>query len=128
MSAFLCSDQHINTIVSFGVLNEASYYRDNRHHYLKQERDASAQILKNTNIDAINARYREGCQHESIFFRQAGARDLEPVAVLKLCNSYDYQACEVPDYENTEAAKIVDSVRHVAIRKLPGYDDLPWAI
>ena len=51
---------------------------------------------------------------------------LKPVAILKLCDSLEYQSCETDDWEQTVAHTLLQAIRRAAIRCLPGYDDAPW--
>lgn len=37
-----------------------------------------------------------------------------------------YQSCETPDYQETNACKLVDLIRHYAIEALPGYEEAKW--
>jgi hypothetical protein len=54
---------------------------------------------------------------------------LTPLAVLKGCECFDYQACETDDYKSSIAYAIIDAIRKRAILCLPGYDDSPgWDI
>ena len=50
----------------------------------------------------------------------------EPVQVLKSCACYDYQSCEDPDYENSEAYAFIESLKEHAISALPGYEEAKW--
>jgi hypothetical protein len=52
----------------------------------------------------------------------------KPVEIIKLCNCYDYQACETDDYYESVAAKWIDGLRHHAISNLPGYEEAPWGL
>jgi hypothetical protein len=54
--------------------------------------------------------------------------ELAPAAVIKLVDCFNYQACEVSDYETTWAAKATQAIREAAIHKLPGYDATPWGL
>jgi hypothetical protein len=56
------------------------------------------------------------------------ARRLDPVQVLKAIRCYEYQTCECPDWDETEAWEFCDSLRHAAIAALPGYDAAKWEI
>lgn len=51
-----------------------------------------------------------------------------PVHILKVCQCFDYQACEWRGYHGSLAEAIVRWVRNAAITKLPGYDDAPWGL
>jgi hypothetical protein len=51
---------------------------------------------------------------------------LAPVRVLKACDGYEYQSCEHPDWEQSEACAYLDALRRAMIRALPGYDSADW--
>lgn len=51
---------------------------------------------------------------------------LKPVAILKMCDSLEYQSCEPDDWEKSTAHALLQAIRKAAIRALPGYDDAPW--
>ena len=55
-------------------------------------------------------------------------RVLTPIQVIKACNCFDYQACEVENYEETEAAKIIEAIRAAAIERLQGMEEAEWEI
>lgn len=51
-----------------------------------------------------------------------------PAPVLKSLDCYEYQACETPDWKDTEARAFCEALRSAAIERLPGYDGGPWGI
>ena len=129
MSAFVVSEGHINTLVSFGAggQNPASVYWERRHISFRGNEQMLADVLMNANVEAVNTRYSDdeqltGCKFSRVCTVPA------PVGILKACDCYDYQTCELADYEATLAAKIIEAVRAKAIRALPGYDAAKWAI
>jgi len=52
---------------------------------------------------------------------------LSTVAYLKMCDCYEYQACETPDWRETDAHHQIMWIRKALIREMPGYDDAPWS-
>lgn len=50
----------------------------------------------------------------------------DPVQVLKSCSCYEYQSCEHPEWEDSEAHAFIETLRSYAIHALPGYDDAAW--
>lgn len=54
--------------------------------------------------------------------------ELSPVQMLKLLDCFDYQACEVDDYERSDARRQVQAVRRNVIASMPGYDAAAWGI
>lgn len=87
------------------------------------------QILVNQNYRSYNYRYHEKTEPE--VFEITGqdlmyVPRLTPVETLKALASYDYQACETPDYEDTAACKLANLIRYYAINALPGYEEAKW--
>lgn len=56
-------------------------------------------------------------------FRISGAPILTPVQTLKAISRFEYQACEPPEWEFSEAHAFCRALESEAIRNLPGYDD-----
>ena len=87
------------------------------------------QILVDQNYRSYNYRYNETLEPEA--FEITGqdlmyVPRLTPVETLKALASYDYQSSETPDYEETDAWKLANIIRHYAIESLPGYDEAKW--
>jgi hypothetical protein len=55
-------------------------------------------------------------------------RALSPVEVLKAIDCYEYQSCEHPEWDESEAKAFCDSLRSLQIGMLPGYNDAKWSI
>lgn len=53
---------------------------------------------------------------------------VDPVAVLKACDGYEYQSCEHPGWESSEAHAFLDALRRRMIHALPGYDEADWSV
>jgi hypothetical protein len=51
-----------------------------------------------------------------------------PVEVLKLISCFEYQSCEHPDWDESEAYAFCEALRHRMIDMLPGYDAAPWGL
>jgi hypothetical protein len=51
-----------------------------------------------------------------------------PTAVegLSMIACYEYQACEHPGWDDSEAHAFCDALRHALISRLPGYAEAPW--
>lgn len=121
MSAFIVSKNHIDAMIS-SVRTEGIYLDDEQ----VKDRNRLGQELVNQNYRSVNERYDEKDEPPTYEFKMQ--YPLQPVQVIKLCDCYDYQACETNDYRETFASKIVESIRHKAIRNLPGYENAPWGI
>ena len=57
-----------------------------------------------------------------------GTPGLDPVQVLKAIACYEYQSCEHPEWETSEAHEFCQAVRHATIDRLPGYEAAAWEI
>lgn len=128
MSAFLCSNKHLSTIVRAAIPGSgvATFpYGDKR-----LTRKELGQLLLDENIRSLKARYgdRHGVIESETRFRMELVEYPDPVAAIKLINSYQYQACESDDWEQTEAYKVSEAIKDGLTRHLPGYDDAPWSI
>lgn len=55
-------------------------------------------------------------------------RPLAPVDILKMIECYEYQSCEHPEWETSEAHAFCQALRMDQISKLEGYEDAPWDI
>lgn len=50
------------------------------------------------------------------------------VELLKAIDCYEYQACETPDWEVTEAYRFCEALRRELTYHLPGWGQAAWAI
>ncbi|MBD2745921.1 hypothetical protein IC232_04330 [Microvirga sp. BT688] len=55
-------------------------------------------------------------------------RNLCPTVIAKALTSYEHQACECPDFENTLAYDFASRLSRCLTKKLPGWDKAPWGI
>jgi hypothetical protein len=79
------------------------------------------------NRRSVNWRYDEEEFEEPYEFRRIGGH-LSAVAILKAIDCYDYQACEHPDWPQSEAYDFCQALRAAMIHQLPGYDAAAWEI
>lgn len=129
MSAFLVSDDHITAICTFacdsvGVNYSSLWVNGVRRDARGQHRDMF-RVLKQANLDSLTARY--GDQPTKADAR-VGRLVISPLEVIKAIDCLTYQSCEVADWESTDAALTLHSIRNAAISKLPGYDAATYAI
>lgn len=78
-------------------------------------------MLLAQNRRSVDFRYDETDIEEPYIHRPSS--DRQPVAMLRAVSCYEYQACETPDWEDTEAARFCQALRAHLIRQLDGYDD-----
>lgn len=124
MSAFIVSDAHIQALA-----DAAGRYcqRTTIDGIELNDGDEVGRCLLAANYASVNFRYKlKGVAHAWTFKHAQTQRGA--VEIIKACQCFDYQACELPDYKNTTAARIVSDIKSRAIASLPGYDAAPWGI
>lgn len=84
------------------------------------------QILWDENYRSVNYRYDE--DYSAPTFKVDPYVKMSAVETVKLCDCYNYQTCEAPDWKETEAYAIMQAVREAAISALPGMSEAPWTI
>lgn len=145
MSAFLCLPEHIQAITRYAVANGILYDVDPF---------TLATVLAKENIRSVEYRYPDVKGHAARDFftvpyasneayiaacgepwkpgvpRLPVESDLSPVEAVKLVDSLEYQSCETPDWENTEAYKWLNAIARRAARRIDpaGYDKAAWAL
>lgn len=85
------------------------------------------------NFDATQREYYEDADEPEppqlasyTFERLPGAVD--PVVILKAVLCFDYQMSHDPHYQRSDAAEFLQNLHTLAITRLPGYEEAPWAI
>jgi len=129
MSAFILPASHINALVA---------YATGKGGFLTQfdEQTAAGAMLMRENIASVAYRYQDSADlpgpistpdPEAYTFSRP-ARALSAVEAIKAANCYEYQSCEHPGWETSQAKRWIDKLRNVAINNLPGYADAAWEI
>lgn len=130
MSAYICSDSHINALATLAALARVKVYRPGLPMIdCAGQEQFTAELLLTENARSVNHRY-PGDQNDPTIVHHCEARFLRltPVEVIKLCDCYDYQACETDDYPQTLACALIKTLRKHYITELPGYDDAAWEL
>ena len=79
------------------------------------------------NRRSVNHRYdEEEIEEPYVFTEYAGS--FKPAAILKALDCYEYQSCEHPGWEASEAHSFCEALRSRMIHQLPGYADAPWEV
>lgn len=141
MSAFILEDRNFDAMLGSLIQNTIGrkiYLNGTIYDLCASDTlDLLGNILKVQNYASVDYRYRDNAEYMADRVVQTGIKPyeyehypkyLDNVQVLKLCNCYDYQACETADYENTLACALVDRIRSACIISLPGYDDCEWGL
>jgi hypothetical protein len=146
MSAFVVGSPHIDAMVALAVYgpkggqrrwDRFSYYHRNlRHEVNNDTADQLGSMLWAENERSVAYRYPDAQRDElpgpiereeptSYRFSVTAAR---PTAIegLKLLRCFEYQSCETPDWEQSEAWSFCDDRKDCLVASLPGYDEAPW--
>lgn len=141
MSAYIVDKPHIDALVAAAIRLDASWWHDGDRAYARREDPAvTGQMLVDANVESVSHRYPDDKLTELpgrldawwlvpyTFPKGRRPPSLTAVAILKAIDCYEYQACEPPGWETSEAAAFCRGLRDVAIGALPGYDEAAWEI
>lgn len=145
MSAFVVGIPHIDYLLSAGMSRSilrlqgydltwfasepghdptAEWYRENKRTLTPATAGRVGAMLLAENQASVNHRYTRDELEEPYLWREVRG-PFDPVVVLKAAKCYAYQACEHEEWNGSEARQFIDSLIHVAIDALPGYDGAP---
>jgi hypothetical protein len=132
MSAFVVSDKHINTLITWAYNNKVQYYKD-RWVDINQTPTHAANTLYAENVRSVNSRYNERSKTQYDRFRFVPVQDLpDAIGIIKLCHCLQYQSCEHKGWDKSEAKKLLQAIEEYAMRALPGfekaYNAAEWSI
>lgn len=134
MSAFIVHDNHIGAILRWYLTQSNPAYRT-RWNGLQPtilEADSMFTALALENWRSVRYRYGAGDERPAPAPREgiqlAQFAELSPVEVIKACECLDYQSCEHPSYERSDAKRLIDTIKNAAIGELPGYRGAAWEV
>lgn len=129
MSAFVCSDRHINALARAARESKTAIYTNGKWWEIKslEDQETIGKILTAENWKSVNARYNKK-NNPMGFNIIPDQRIYKPVEILKACNCYVYQACETDTWKNTLACKIITGIKESMIKKIEGYETADWEI
>lgn len=85
------------------------------------------QMLLDANAASLGALY--GDDDAFVYtYRRPEFTTWEPVELLGILNCFEYQACEVENWDTTEAYRFCCALRRRIEGMLPGAHDAPWGI
>lgn len=126
MSCNLVSSKHIDALLNFAnqqPLSPRVALTDGRVIDFKNSDDLNwcAVLLTMQNFCSYNTRYEKYEEPTMPVKYHMDWKVYKPVEIVKACDGYDYQACEVPDYDHSDARKVVAAIRRSAISAMPEY-------
>ena len=156
MSAFIVSDKHIDALLRYALAYprsgglhwfasdsaEAGDYERGEPWGRTAVANAQARVREITHENAshigrmlllenhrsVGHRYDEPLELPAYNFNITQAPTLTPVEVLSIISCYEYQSCEHPGWEHSQAKAFCSALRHKMISHLPGYDEAPWGL
>ncbi|MBI2060714.1 MAG: hypothetical protein HYT87_13170 [Nitrospirae bacterium] len=85
------------------------------------------QLLQVENLRSVEYRYSQIEPHKPEEYTPTPITLKEnPVQVIKSCHYYEYQSCEHPGWETSEACAFIQALEKAAMRALPGYKSAIW--
>lgn len=130
MSVFIVNQYHINAMVNtLRRLNREGIWVNELYFdpYCAQDMQALGQIFLDENYSSYCHRYSEELSPEK-FVYQRDTKLFAPVAILKAAHCYEYQTCESPTWEDSDAKTALEMLRTGCIRRLEGYEEAAWEI
>ena len=128
MSAWLFGHDQINVLVNAWAQSRP----DHDGPPTPWDLQSAGRMLLRANHDSLSARYashraqEEANADDVASFKPTALAPLDLVAVLHLVDCFTYQACEVDDWNATQAAKWCNDLAWRVIRKLDGYGRAGW--
>lgn len=158
MSAYLVTPEHIGVLAQYAAQapNPVSVPHGSERE-METRVETFARLLGQANIDSVEHRYPDTAENGAgvefggvdsntdylLRCRMEARRLLDrrghlfadrlmrAVMILKMCDCYEYQSCETPEWYGQPAHKnparaVLEAIRSRAINSLPGYEDAPW--
>lgn len=144
MSAFVVNKSHINAIIQAGLNVQYKpftwYHEENGE--LKQYKltsdtaDEVGQMLLDECVHSVRYRYEDSdlsdlpgpinAEYLMPFEWKPFVRMPTPIEAIKLIHCLNYQSCEHPEWDTSNAHDFCQGLCHTLESQVPGYDDAPW--
>lgn len=149
MSAFVVGKTHIDYLVAAARRRPYPNYTPapwggwGAQHNISaiSDPDTIGRLLWQENVRSVTHRYPDtdpdrgnmpgpnGLDRETIAtYRFNRLTHVEIVQALKALSCYEYQSCEHPEWQESDARKFCAALRDQLITCLPGYEDADWEI
>lgn len=132
MSAFIVSTDHIDYLVSAALAYGRGGYVNYGDTYISAQNatDTGAGLIAE-NTASVQHRYPDRddlAMDTATAYRFRPFLHVTPVQTLKAIQCYEYQACEHPGWESSNANRFCEQLRNAAIDNLPGYSEADWEV
>lgn len=111
MSCFICNDYHISVLANYAAVQQLTYRHNNK---TKEANDAAiiGLILHKENVRSYNYRYDKHLPTTYFTFRYSvQEKPFHESVIISAANCLDYQSCERPDWERSEARAIITAIK-----------------
>lgn len=115
MSAFIVGNGHVDVLV-----NAVAQYRVAPKDARRIDYRALGQLLWDENARSVDHRYQETNPRDRYVLHTTEG-DLDPVAVLKAIDCYEYQSCEHPEWADSDAHAWMIRLRDAIYTATPRY-------
>jgi len=136
MSAYVVDKAHINAMLNSWIHSNARWFHNGWHELTTENANEVGQMLLDENIRSVMCRYEDStitdlpgridAEYLIPFVHRYTRRKPKAIEAIKLAQCLDYQSCEHPEWETSEAKAFCDALIQSMIFELPGYDDAPW--
>ena len=140
MSASIVRKAHITAMIRAALAHRQDfswYHQGNYQRLAGSDLDKVGQMLLDQCVASVRYRYRDGEDSDDLpgpvnnewrrpySFNPLG-RVPTALEALKLIRCYDYQSCENPEWEQSEAKTFCDALFVCLVSVLPGYEEAAW--
>jgi hypothetical protein len=144
MSAYIVDENHISYIVAAALSNRIrtsshgrfTWWHNHTREISQYNPEGAAEFateLWQENVKSVNHRYPNDPAPLALFTitpqkldEMLHAWDFEPIQLLKAISCLDYQSCEHPEWETSNAHAFLEGLKNAAIASLAGYSDAAW--
>ena len=91
-------------------------------------RDEIGQMLLDENAASVEHLYRRDQSAARYTYRRPQHTEWTVAELLNAIRGYQYQSCEHPRWDRSQAKAFCDALQQRLIATLPGYTDGPWLI
>jgi hypothetical protein len=137
MSAFVVDNTHIDLLVHVAFdgpkdtrwLHHAPYFKGSPLGFTTRDKVGAALLAENER--SVNFRYAHnaafcGYNDAQSYTYTDPQHNLTIPEALKAINCLEYQSCEHPEWEESDACKFLEALRAALCRAMVGYEEAPW--
>ena len=119
MSAFICNNSHVTALAVYAARNCLLGWTDAA---------KVGAMLHAENVKSVNYRYGEATEPDFEICEWAASHGFSEVEIIKAAHCLDYQSCEHPGWEKSEACKLLEAIVGDRSDDMPGYEGVAWEI